>query len=73
MKIEKIQKHMARRTVVVKTNEPITVGVIKRVDNGDNTVIVSGYTPKDGDRDYNWAGFSSVRKATDDERAAFFA
>lgn len=74
MKIEKIQKHMARRTVVIGEGDgyPMTVGIIAAIDPSDDTVRISGYVPPD-DSDYNWYGFNYIRKATPDERAAFFA
>lgn len=74
MKIEKIEKHMRKRTVLVGENAgyPTTVGIVTMIDRDDNTAQVVGYVLPNS-RDWNWYGFDRIRKATIEECAAFFA
>lgn len=79
MKIEKAQKHMARRTVVAgEDSRDCTVGVITEIEEGlTYPVYVTGrVVRKSGGEDadhYTCYRADNVRKASDEERAAFFA
>lgn len=66
MKAEKIQKHMLRRTVVA--TPPNLVGVIVQNDRSDYPAYVAAM-PQSG----VWRAAKDIRKATDAERAEFFA
>lgn len=73
MKTEKIEKHMRRRTVVVAKNGTSSdwdvLGVM--CDGCPGSVRVLGLS--NGKRDYWMHRACNIRKATDDERAQFFA
>ncbi len=72
MKVEKIQKHMLRRTVVV-AHYGDELGVITRDDRSDVPVLVEGMSRENGDMWECWCVTDHIRKATDAERAEFFA
>ena len=70
MKIEKIQKHMDRRTVVVTTN-PVLFGLIIDHDASNLPAKVAG-RDSDGDVYEDWFRTTEIRKATPHEVAGFF-
>lgn len=76
MKAEKIQKHMLRRTVVVGATNGAVKGVINSADGSAAPVFVAGVSRLSalhGGLYGGWFPPEGIRKATDAERAEFFA
>lgn len=75
MKAEKIEKHMLRRTVVVARGG-VVKGVINNADGSAAPVLIAGVSRLSalhGGLYNGWFPPEEIRKATDAERAEFFA
>jgi hypothetical protein len=73
MKAEKIEKHMARRTVVVAQNGYYSHWDVLGVMGGSSPMSLIVYGLANGKRDHWMHQACNIRKATDAECAQFFA